>query len=133
MHGYEMLQEIARRTDDLWHPSPGSLYPALQLLEDQELVRSSSTGGRRQFELTGQGRAELAQRPPGRPPWDAILEAADPKDLALETALRRLGSAVSQAAEVGTPAQKEQAERLLAEARRQIYLLLAGAPDSDDS
>jgi DNA-binding PadR family transcriptional regulator len=133
MHGYEMLQEIARRTDDLWHPSPGSLYPALQLLEDQDLVRSSSTAGRRQFELTGQGHAELAQRPTGPPPWEAILQAADPNDLALETALRRLGSAVSQAAEVGTSAQKGQAERILSETRRQIYLLLADEPDSDDS
>jgi DNA-binding PadR family transcriptional regulator len=129
MHGYEMLQEIARRTNDLWHPSPGSLYPALQLLEDQELVRSSSTGGRRQFELTGQGRSELALRPAGRAPWDAMLEAADPDDLALETALRQLRTTVSQAAEAGTPAQKAQVERLLTETRRQVYLLLGATPD----
>src|SRR5277367_6080369 len=38
MHGYEMLTELARRTREVWRPSPGSLYPALQLLEDQGLV-----------------------------------------------------------------------------------------------
>jgi DNA-binding PadR family transcriptional regulator len=132
MHGYEMLQEIARRTGDLWHPSPGSLYPALQLLEDQALVRSSSTAGRRQFELTSQGRSELALRPAGPPPWDAMLEAADPGDLALDIALRRLGTTVSQVAEAGTAAQKAQVERLLTEARRQVYLLLAGTPGDED-
>jgi DNA-binding PadR family transcriptional regulator len=129
MHGYEMLQEIARRTNDLWHPSPGSLYPALQLLEDQELVRSSSTDGRRQFELTSQGRSELALRPASRAPWDAMLEDADPNDLALDTALRQLGTAVSQAAEAGTPAQKAQVKQLLTETRRQVYLLLAATPE----
>jgi DNA-binding PadR family transcriptional regulator len=129
MHGYEMLQEIARRTNDLWHPSPGSLYPALQLLEDQELVRSSATGGRRQFELTSQGRSELAARPARRAPWDAMLDAADPDDLALDTALRQLGTAVSQAAEAGTPEQKARVEQLLTETRRQVYLILAATPD----
>ena len=47
MHGYEMLQELAERTQGLWRPSPGSLYPALQLLEDQELVVSVTADGRR--------------------------------------------------------------------------------------
>ena len=131
MHGYEMLQEIARRTNDLWHPSPGSLYPALQLLEDQELVRSSSNDGRRQFELTGQGRSELALRPARRAPWDAMLEAADPNDLALDAALRQLGTTVSQVAEAGTPAQKAGVQKLLTETRRQVYLLLAAPPDHD--
>lgn len=131
MHGYEMLQEIARRTNDLWRPSPGSLYPALQLLEDQELVHSSSTGGRRQFELTAKGRSELALRPAGPAPWDAMLDAADPDDLALETALRQLGTAVSQVAEAASPAQKAQVERLLTETRRQVYLLLAGTPGDE--
>jgi DNA-binding PadR family transcriptional regulator len=129
MHGYEMLQEIARRTKDLWRPSPGSLYPALQLLEDQQLVRSSSTEGRRRFELTGQGRAELTLRPAGRAPWDAMLEAADPNDLALDAALRHLGTTVRQVAEAGTPAQKAQVEQILCETRRRVYLLLAEAPD----
>src|ERR1700739_4392647 len=57
MHGYEMMQELAERTQGLWRPSPGSLYPALQLLEDQGYVRSESADGRRQFTLTEEGRA----------------------------------------------------------------------------
>jgi DNA-binding PadR family transcriptional regulator len=131
MHGYEMLQEIARRTNGLWRPSPGSLYPALQMLEDQKLVRSSDIEGRRQFELTGQGRSEVADHATGPAPWDAMLDRADPDDLALDTALRRLETAVSQVAEAGTAGQKAQVERLLAQARRQVYLVLAGTPGDE--
>jgi DNA-binding PadR family transcriptional regulator len=127
-----MLQEIARRTNGLWRPSPGSLYPALQLLEDQKLVRSASADGRRQFELTSRGRSELALRPAGPAPWDAMLDSADPDDLALDTALRRLETAVGQVAEAGTAAQKAHVERLLAAARRQIYLVLAGTPGDEE-
>ena len=63
----------------------------------------------------------------GSRPWDTIRAAADPNDLALETALRQLSTAVSQVTDAGTTAQKEQAERLLARTRRQVYLLLADA------
>ena len=51
MHGYEMLQELGERTQDVRRPSPGSLYPALQPLEDQGLVRTAAADGRRRFEL----------------------------------------------------------------------------------
>jgi DNA-binding PadR family transcriptional regulator len=132
MHGYEMLQELSRRTDGLWRPSPGSLYPALQLLEDQKLVRSSETEGRRRFELTSLGRSELDLRATRPAPWEVMLDSADPGDLALDTALRRLDTAVGQVAEAGTAAQKAQVERLLAEARRRIYLVLAGTADDED-
>jgi DNA-binding PadR family transcriptional regulator len=132
MHGYEMLQEIARRTNGLWRPSPGSLYPALQLLEDQKLVCSSATAGRRRFELTGLGRSQPTLHATGPAPWDAVLDRADPDDLALDTALRRLETAVSQVAEAGTATQKTHVERLLAEARRQVYLALAGTPGDED-
>ena len=39
MHGYEMIQEIAERSSGLWRPSPGSVYPTLQLLVDEGLHR----------------------------------------------------------------------------------------------
>ena len=128
MHGYEMLQELAARTQDLWRPSPGSLYPALQLLEDQGLVQSVDGDGRRRFELTDSGRAERAGRPAGPLPWETMLGAADPGDMALNATLRQVVVAVGQVAEAGTPEQKTKAEALLAELRRQVYLLLAEPP-----
>jgi DNA-binding PadR family transcriptional regulator len=133
MHGYEMLQELAARTDGLWRPSPGSLYPALQFLEDQGLVQSVSADGRRRFELTDAGRAELAANPAGPAPWETIVGAADQGDMTLHAALRHLVVAVGQVAEAGTAQQKAEAERLLSELRRQVYLLLAEPPTEPPS
>ncbi|MEU5098129.1 PadR family transcriptional regulator, partial [Streptomyces sp. NPDC020996] len=56
MHGYEMIQEIAERSGGAWKPSPGSVYPTLQLLEDEGLIVSESEGGKKLFSLTGAGR-----------------------------------------------------------------------------
>ncbi len=125
MHGYEMMQELAERTQGLWRPSPGSLYPALQLLEDQGLVRSESAEGRRQFTLTNEGRAELKARHTTTAPWESMVHDADQGDMALRSALHHVAVAVHQVAEAGTPEQKERADALLKELRRQMYLLLA--------
>jgi len=132
MHGYEMLQELSERTQELWRPSPGSLYPALQLLEDQGLVRSLNDEGRRRFELTDEGRAELAQRPAGPSPWEAMVRDADQADMSLGSTLRQVAVAINQVAEAGSPEQKARAEALLRELRRQVYLLLAepSGPDA---
>jgi DNA-binding PadR family transcriptional regulator len=127
MHGYEMMQELADRTQGLWRPSPGSLYPALQLLEDQGLVRSETNDGRRQFTLTEQGQAELASNPRASAPWEAMVRGADQGDIALRVAMRHVMTAVSQVAEAGTAEQKVRAEKLIVELRRQMYLLLAEA------
>ena len=131
MHGYEMLEELSRRTSGLWRPSPGSLYPALQLLEDQGFVRSVAEGGRRRFELTAEGRALQARNAGGAPPWETIVSAADDGALALRGALRDVELAVSQVAEAGTPAQRASAVVVLTELRRRLYLLLAGPAGPD--
>lgn len=70
MHGYEMIQEIGERSGGAWRPSPGSVYPTLQLLEDEGLIVSESEGGKKLFTLTEAGRAEAESGPeaPGRRP-----------------------------------------------------------------
>jgi DNA-binding PadR family transcriptional regulator len=130
MHGYEMLAELSRRTREVWRPSPGSLYPALQLLEDQRLVWSVTEHGRRRFELTPDGRALQAQNAAGAPPWETIAGAADEGALALRGALRDVELAVSQVAEAGTREQQAAACVQLSELRRRLYLLLAGPADA---
>ena len=65
MHGYEMITELETRTGGIWRPSPGSVYPTLQLLEDEGLIISEEAGGRKRFTLTDAGRAE-AERPARR-------------------------------------------------------------------
>src|ERR1043166_7965741 len=49
MHGYEMIQELESRTGGIWRPSPGSVYPTLQLLEDEGLIEAEANGGRKRY------------------------------------------------------------------------------------
>ena len=66
MHGYEIIGELSERTEGLWRPSPGSIYPTLQLLEDEGLVTAQSEegGGKRRYSLTDDGRG--SRRRPSR-------------------------------------------------------------------
>src|SRR5438093_2134098 len=78
MHGYEVIRELEARSGGRWRPSPGSVYPTLQLLEDEGLVKGEERDGRRVFEITDAGRAELAARSKdGGAPWE---DTADPND-----------------------------------------------------
>jgi DNA-binding PadR family transcriptional regulator len=56
MNGYQIIQEIATRSGGVWKPSPGSIYPTLQQLEDEGLVRVETDAGRRAYTLTDEGR-----------------------------------------------------------------------------
>ena len=57
-NGYQIIQGIGERSGGVWRPSPGSVYPALQQLEDEGLVQAETPeGGRRRYALTGEGRA----------------------------------------------------------------------------
>ena len=58
-HGYQLIKWLEGRTHGLYSPSPGTVYPTLQLLEDQGLVRAESQEERRVYHLTDAGRAEL--------------------------------------------------------------------------
>ena len=74
MHGYQIIQELAERTGGVWRPSPGSVYPTLQQLEDEELVReAASDSGKRVYELTDAGREQAASAPA---PWTAVAARA---------------------------------------------------------
>ena len=64
-NGYELMEEIERRSGGAWRPSPGSVYPALAQLEDEGLIRSDESAGRRSFELTDEGRDLRRGQPRG--------------------------------------------------------------------
>src|SRR5271154_1112526 len=69
-NGYQIMQEVEERSDGAWRPSAGSVYPALQQLEDEGLIRSEETDGRKLFALTDEGRAYIEKRPESDPaPW----------------------------------------------------------------
>ncbi len=65
MHGYELIQFFKEKTHDLWTPSPGSVYPTLQLLEEQELVTSKKVDGKTVYTITKQGRKAAEELPKG--------------------------------------------------------------------
>jgi DNA-binding PadR family transcriptional regulator len=124
MHGYEMIQELTNRTGGVWRPSPGSVYPALQLLEDEGLITSQEAEGKRLFSLTDAGRAE-AEQSGAQAPWDEVTEGIDPTNLKLRDTAFQVGAAVMQVGTAGSEAQKAKALEVLVEARRRIYSILA--------
>ncbi|MCG5432846.1 PadR family transcriptional regulator [Mycobacterium sp. MYCO198283] len=123
MHGYEMIQQIAERTDGLWKPSPGSVYPTLQLLVDEGLISAADAdGSKRLFQLTDDGRA--AAEKVETPPWDQITEDADPAHKDLRTAIGQLMGAVGQSGFAATPEQQQRIIAVITNARREIYQIL---------
>ena len=122
-HGYELMRRLETQAAGRWRPSPGSVYPLLQLLEDEGLLRGSDEEGRRVYELTEAGRAqadqsrlrELAAGPP----------AAAAAHLDLRAEVQRLHAAARQVGTAGDTAQVEQAVAIVKNARQALYRLLA--------
>lgn len=121
MHGYQVISEIDERTGGAWKPSPGSVYPTLQMLEDEGLVRSEATGGKNVFHLTETGR-EAAEAGEAAP-WDAV--AGDAAAVDVRRTIGQLGMAFRQVVQVGTAEQVQRASAILNDARKAIYGILA--------
>jgi DNA-binding PadR family transcriptional regulator len=122
-NGYQLMQEIERRSEGVWRPSPGSVYPALQQLEDEGLVRVEETEGRKLFHLTDAGRA-AAEAQEGAP-WDAVSESVDADVWELFGTAKQVGMAIFQIAQAGNEQQIASAREVLANARRALYGILA--------
>ncbi|MEV6828780.1 PadR family transcriptional regulator [Amycolatopsis sp. NPDC051102] len=133
-HGYQLMQEIRRRTHDRWRPSPGSVYPILQQLEDEGLVHTVESAGRRVAELTDAGRAHVAGR---EEEFAALWEEPEEEPgadrfAALWHALGELSGAAAQVGHSGTEAQVAEVKKILADARRRVYAVLADAGLEDE-
>jgi DNA-binding PadR family transcriptional regulator len=123
-HGYELIQRIEEKSDGAWRPSPGSVYPTLQLLEDEGLVRATERDGKRTFEITDEGRAEAERRieAAGGPPW-AAAQASSGRG-ALREAMGLLGLAIRQVGIAGSKEQQDATTAILTDARKRVYQLL---------
>ncbi|GAA4545565.1 PadR family transcriptional regulator [Amycolatopsis samaneae] len=127
MHGYEIMQELAARTNGAWRPSPGAVYPALSLLQDEGMIIGEGRAGKRAFTLTATGQAEAARlAESGLVPWADLVEDPDAAATSMRENYDRLGDAVAQLARHGTTGHKTTAATRLLELRREIYLMLAG-------
>ncbi len=61
-HGYEIIKQLEARFCGFYSPSPGSVYPTLQMLEDQGFVKSKEQDGKRTYEITEEGRQEVKKQ-----------------------------------------------------------------------
>jgi DNA-binding PadR family transcriptional regulator len=121
-HGYELMRRLEQRAGGRWRPSPGSIYPLLQVLEDQGLVSGRDSDGRKVYDLTEQGRA---QADPAQ-----LRDLADGPEtgsahLDLRAEVHRLHAAAKQVGLAGDPAQVQEALEIVRSARQALYRLLA--------
>jgi DNA-binding PadR family transcriptional regulator len=130
MNGYQLIQEIAARSGGAWKPSPGSIYPTLQQLEDEGLVSADVDAGRRMFTLTEQGQTYVAEHPDEvEAPWQGLGEpAADAGEA--KPLIGQVAAAVWQIMAVGTPEQQAKGREALVELRRKLYAILSEDDDS---
>lgn len=59
MHGYEVMQRLEEESGGYYTASPGSVYPVLQMLEDQDYVRAEQQDGKKVYSITDAGKAYL--------------------------------------------------------------------------
>jgi DNA-binding PadR family transcriptional regulator len=131
-NGYQIMQEVEQRSDGVWRPSPGSVYPALQQLEDEGLIRSQDADGRKLFELTDDGRAHVQERGEDKPaPWEQMSGEVSDEAHALGKLMREVAFAFAQVMRTGSSAQIGKAREVLTVTRRDLYRILAdGEPDA---
>ena len=130
-NGYQIIQEISERSGGLWKPSPGSVYPALQQLEDEGLIAATTgEGGRRAFELTEEGRGYVAAHPDEvQAPWDVVAKSVGGDAIEMRRLFGTVAMAAGQVVRVGNNAQVAQAQQILTDARRKLYQILAADDD----
>ena len=124
-NGYGLIKAIAEKTGGSWRPSPGSVYPTLQQLVDEELIISTGDGRRTEFELTETGRAYVTEHSEELQNAWAATPGQATGDLAFFESIGKLMGVVKQFRGGATEAQRAAAAEKLDEARRALYLILA--------
>ena len=129
-NGYQVIQEIAERTAGAWKPSPGSIYPTLQQLEDEGLVAQTDDGGRKAYALTDDGRSYVESHPDEMAaPWAAMTDTETEGDL--RPVLGQVAAAMWQVMAVGSPEQQTAARDAIVELRKTLYGILAEGSENE--
>ncbi|HEX5505726.1 MAG TPA: PadR family transcriptional regulator [Thermomicrobiales bacterium] len=133
-NGYQIIQELGQRSHGAWRPSPGSVYPALQQLEDEGLIRAEEADGKRTFHLTDTGRAYVAAHGEEiAAPWDAIAGNVHDEMHEVGGLVMQVGAAAMQVLHTGNARQVAEARKILTGARRSLYRLLAEDDEEAES
>ena len=125
MHGYQIIQEIGERSGGSWKPSPGSVYPTLQLLADEGLISAEESNGRKTYSLTPEGKIVADAATAAKAPWEAQGSREHGRHGVLTKAGIDLAQALAQVGRSGSPEQAEKAAAILDEAKRKLYSILA--------
>jgi DNA-binding PadR family transcriptional regulator len=132
-NGYGIMQEIEERSAGAWRPSPGSVYPVLQQLEDEGLVRADESAERKLMTLTEAGRAYVEERREALgTPWDTAAAGVSEDMVELRRLVWQVGAAVREVVVSGGEAQHAQARDVLADTRRALYRILAGDEPAEE-
>ena len=125
MHGYQIIHEIEERSGGAWKPSPGSVYPTLQMLVDEGLLESKETKGRRTYSLTATG-VEVAAAEADKPaPWETGFDRPTGPRGTLAMSGVKIAKASADVARLGTPEQMEKAAQLIEETAKQISAIVS--------
>ena len=119
MHGYEIIRHLEERSRGFWRPSAGSIYPTLQLLEEQDLVSSQELDGKKVYTITEKGREE-AGKTQGRHPWD---DADSTPSVELWKTFPGFMHAIKHLCRKGTDEQIKKAAAIIEKARQEIDAL----------
>jgi DNA-binding PadR family transcriptional regulator len=135
INGYQVIQQIAERSQGAWRPSPGSVYPTISQLEDEGLVETvvPESGGKKVLRLTEAGRSHVTEQADELAAvWAPFEEPEDDGDHAnLKQVIGQTMGAVWQVAVSGSPTQQQRAAEILADTRRKLYGLLADGPEEE--
>ena len=131
-HGYEMIKELEQRYGGFYRPSPGSVYPTLQLLEDEGHLTSETIEGKRVYTITESGRQLVAERQQhhedegGPARWRGFRRGGSGPELhEMRQGVMALLASVMELARHGTPEQVRAVAALLDSTRREIYAILS--------
>jgi DNA-binding PadR family transcriptional regulator len=134
-NGYQIIQEIASRSGGVWQPSPGSVYPALQQLEDEGLISAATLeGGRSGFALTDEGRSYMTEHADEvNAPWEVVAGREHGSVRQMRKLIGQLAMAAMQVTQAGSDAQSAEAQEILKNARRSLYRILAADDDAGEA
>ncbi|MEZ0577419.1 PadR family transcriptional regulator [Nocardioides sp. MH1] len=136
LNGYQVIQQITDRSGGAWRPSPGSVYPTIQQLEDEGFVETDGERSRRTLRITRAGADYCAHNADQlaavwRPFERAEAEPGDHADIKAE--IPQVMGAVWQIVTSGDATQRRAAVEVLVDARRRLYGILADGPAGDET